>query len=117
MKWTTLDHPFFGYFDKLEYQLDLSSGRFCLAFTNQLRYTYFTETDKLFVLLKEVFNEPVLIEAFEKEFVAKFKANDKTAIFSFYMGPKIRMILTVEERDEFLIPILYMIPSACVNAA
>ena len=117
LKWTTLDHPFFGYFDKLEYQLDLSSGQSCLAFINQLRYTYFTETDKLFEILKGMLKESAFIEAFEKEFVAKFKANDKTAIFSFYVGPTLQMILTVEEKGEFLIPIMYMVPSVCINAA
>lgn len=117
LKWITLDHPFFGYFDKLEYQLDLSSGRFCLAFTNQLKYTYFTETDKLFMILKGVLKEPIIIEAFEKEYVAKFKANDKTAIFSFYMGPKIRMILAVEEEGDYFIPVMYMFYDACISAA
>lgn len=117
LKWITLDHPFFGYFDKLEYQLDLSSGQSCLVFTNQLRYTYFTETDKLFEILKGMLKESVFIEAFEKEYVAKFMANDKTAIFSLYLEPTLQMILTVEEKDEFLIPILYIIPSACINAA
>lgn len=117
LKWRTLDHPFFGYFDKLEYQLDLSSGQSCLAFTNQLRYTYFTETDKLFEIVKVVLHETDIIESFENEYVQKYKSNDKCATFNFCLGPTLQLFFAVEERNEFLIPILYMIPSACVNAA
>lgn len=117
LKWTTLDHPFFGYFDKLEYQLDLSSGRSCLVFTNQLKYTYFTETDKLFEIVKVVLHETDLIESFEKEYVQKYRTNDKCATFTFYLGPTFQLIFALEEKGEFLVPILYMIPSTYINAA
>jgi len=117
LKWTTLDHLFFGYFDKLEYQLDLSSGQFCLKFINQSRYTYFTETDKLFEIVKVVLYETDIIESFENEYVQKYKANDKYATFNFCLGPTLHLIFAIEERDEFLIPILYIIPSVCINAA
>lgn len=117
LKWTTLDYPFLGYFDKLEYQLDLCSGQSCFVFSNQLRYTYYTEIDKLFNILKEVFNKPDFIKAFEKDFVEKHKAKDKTAVFSFYMGTKLRMVLAIEEERDYLIPVLYMYYDACISVA
>ena len=86
-------------------------------FTNQLRYTFFTETDKLFEIVKVVLHETDLLESFENEYVQKYKANDKYATFNFCFGPTLQLIFAVEERNEFLIPILYMIPRACVNAA
>lgn len=117
MKWTMLKTPFLGFFDKLEYQLDLSTRQYFWVFAKELRYSYFTETDKLFEILKGVFHEPDFVEVFEKEYVAKYKANDKTAVFSFYFEPKLRMVLAVEEAGENLIPVLYMFYDACIDAA
>ena len=117
VKCAMLNTPFLGFFDKLEFQLELSTGLYGWVFTKELRYTYFTEAEKFFKILKGVLKEPYVIEAFEKEYVAKFRANDKAAIFSFYMGPKIRMILAVEEEGDYLIPIMYMFYDACISAA
>lgn len=110
VKWTTLDSPFFGYFDKLRYQQYLSTGQSCLVFTKESRYTYFTETDKLFEIVKEVMHETDLIEPFEKEYVEKYRANDKSATFSFDLGPTLQMVLAVCEEGDYLVPIMYLVP-------
>ena len=117
LKWTKLDNPFLGYFDKLEYQLYLSSGWFCFAFTKELRYTYFTETEKLFEIIKSMLHEPKSIELFEKDYVEKYRANDKSATFSFYLAPTIHMVLAVAEEGEYIIPVLYMVPQPSISAA
>lgn len=117
LKWTTLDHPFWGYFDKLEYRLYLSSGQFCFAFTNQLRYTYFTEADKLFEIIKEVLRDTDLIESFEKKYVEKYRANDETATFCFVIGAIVQIVMAVVKEGEYLIPMLYMVPVADAHAA
>lgn len=117
LKWARLDHPFLSYFDKLEYQLFLSTGESCLAFIKELKYTYFTETDKLFEIIREILYEPGLIDAFEKEYVDKYNVNDKSATFIFDLSPTVRMVLTVTENSDYMVPVLYLIPMAGNNAA
>ena len=117
LKWARLDHPFLSYFDKLEYQLFLSTGESCLAFIKELKYTYFTETDKLFDIIREILYEPGLIDAFEKEYVDKYNVNDKSATFIFDLSPTVRMVLTVTENSDYMVPVLYLIPMAGNNAA
>ena len=97
LKWTKLNNPFLGYFDKLEYQLYLSTGKSCIVFTKELRYTYFTETEKLFEIIKRMLHKSKSIESFEKDYVEKYKKNDKSATFSFYLASTFQMVLDVTE--------------------
>ena len=117
LKWTSLDHPFLSYFDKLEYQLFLGTRESCLAFIKELKYTYFTETDKLFEIIRELLYEPGLIDAFEREYVDKYNVNDKSATFIFDLSPTVRMVLAVIENSDYMVPVMYLIPMAGNNTA
>lgn len=112
MKYICLDHPFLSFFDRLEYHHCCSTGDSCLAFTKELRYTYFTEAEKLFKIIKGVLHEADLIKSFEKEYIDKFRANDKFATFSFDFGPTLQMGLAVCEEGDCLIPIMYLLPKS-----
>ncbi len=117
LKWTRLDHPFLGYFDKLEYQLFLNTGESCLAFIKELKYTYYTETDKLFEIIRELLFEPDLIDAFEKEYVDRYKNNDKSVFFIFDLSSNVRMVLTVTDNNDYMVPVIYLISMDSNNAA
>ena len=109
-RYICLDHPFLSFFDRLEFQQCCSTGEASLAFTKELRYTYFTETEKLFEIIKGVLHEIGLTESFEKEYVEKYWANDKSATFSFDLGPTLQSVLAVCEEGDYLIPIMYLVP-------
>ena len=109
-RYTCLDHPFLSFFDRLEYHQCRSTGEASLALTKELKYTYFTETEKLFEIIKGVLYEAGLTESFEKEYVEKYRANDKSANFSFDLGPTLQMVLAVCEEEDYLIPIMYLVP-------
>ncbi len=110
LRCTCLDHPFLSFFDRLEYQQCCSKGEASLALTKELKYTYFTEIEKLFEIIKGVLYEAGLTESFEKEYVEKYRANDKSANFSFDLGPTLQMVLAVCEEEDYLIPIMYLVP-------
>ena len=109
-RYTCLDHPFLSFFDRLVYHQCRSTREASLALTKELKYTYFTETEKLFEIIKGVLYEAGLTESFEKEYVEKYRANDKSANFSFDLGPTLQMVLAVCEEEDYLIPIMYLVP-------
>lgn len=108
VKYTTLEHPFWCYFDRLEYQLNLSSRQFCFVFTNQMKFTFYSETDKFLEILKKTFNEQQIYKKIETEYIAKVRLNDKTAVYSFSVDSKLRVTLATKEEGDHLTPMLYM---------
>ena len=117
-KWTKLNCHYLGYFNKLEFQLTVSTSRHLFVFSKESeleKCVYYTETDKFFVIMKDLLHDSSAIKLFETEYVEKFKLKDKKASFRFYFVPQIQMILSVEEKKDGMFPILYMfhIPDFC----
>lgn len=113
VKWTNLENHFWGYFNKLEFQLNLSTRQCLFVLKKEIKLekcVYFSETDKLFEIIKDLLNDPNAIKIYEAEYVEKFRLKDTNASFRFYFTSKIQMILTVEEEDDYLLPILCMVP-------
>ncbi len=111
-KWKKLDFHYLGYFNKLEFQLIVSTGRHLFVFSKERKLekcVYYSETDKFFAIMKDLLHEPCAIKLFETEYVEKYKLKDKNASFCFYFTSQIQMILSVEEDNDGLFPILYMV--------
>ena len=113
VKWTKLENHYLGYFNKLEFQLELRTGQYGFVLKkegNLEKCVYFSEVDKFFAIMNDLLHDPSDIIFFETEYVEKFKSKDKNASFYFQFTPQIQMILSMEERDDFLLPILCMVP-------
>lgn len=112
-KWTRLENHFLGYFNKLEFQLKVSTGQYMFVFSKERKLekcVYYTETDNFFELMKGVLQEPNIIKLFEMDYVMRFRLNDPTTSFTFYYPPNIKMTLSVAEENDCLLPVLCAIP-------
>ncbi len=110
-KWVRLDHQFFSFFNKLEYQLQVSSKKEYFVFYKALgieKCIYFTETEKLFQVIRNRLQDPDVIASFEKEYVEKYKKKDSTATFVFKLTPRILVAIGVEEEKDFFQPVMAM---------
>lgn len=113
VKWTKLENHFWGFFNKLEFRLKVSTGQYMFVFSKERKLekcVYYTETDKFFKLMKDVLQEPNIIELFEMDYVRRFRLNDPTTSFTFYYPPNIKMTLSVAEENDCLLPVLCAIP-------
>lgn len=111
-KWTRLNHPAWGYFNKLEYFLNLTTNQDWLTFSWERKFercTFYTEIDKFFEIMKTILNKPEFEEEFETEYVAKFKAKDSSALFSFRFFNNVQVLLAVKEEGEMIVPIMDLI--------
>lgn len=111
-KWTRLDNPVWGYFNKLEYFLNLSTKQNWLTLSRERKFEkciFFTETDKFFEVMKTVLQKPEIIEAFTTEFVEKYKANDSSALFGFYLSNDVQVTLSVTKEDNMLVPVMDLV--------
>lgn len=109
VKWTKLENHFWGFFNKLEFRLKVSTGQYMFVFSKERKLekcVYYTETDKFFKLMKDVLQEPNIIELFEMDYVRRFRLNDPTTSFTFYYPPNIKMTLSVAEGNDCLLPVL-----------
>lgn len=110
-KWVRLEHPFFSFFNKLEYRLELSSKRKYFIFYRDLRLercVYYTETEKFFQIIRGVLCDPDVIASYEKEYVEKYNKKDLSAAFGFYFSPQILLFLSVEKDENNFQPIMAM---------
>jgi len=111
-KWTRLKNPFWSYFNKLEFFLNLSTKQDWFTFSRKREFekcTFYTETDKFMEIMKSVFRKPEIIDAFETEFVEKYKANDSSALFSFCFSNDVLATLGVTKEDNMLVPIMDLV--------
>lgn len=111
VKWVRLEHPFFSFFNKLEYQFELSSKKEYFVFYRELGFekcVYFTETEKFFQIIRSTLRNPDVIASFEKEYVEKYKKKDSTARFICHFTPTILLALGVAEEKDFFQPIMVM---------
>ena len=112
-KWTKLRFHYLGYFNKLEFQLIVSTGQYVFVFSKESKLekcVYYTETDKFFAIMKDLLHDSIGIQLFETEYVEKFKMKDPNAYFCFHFTPRIQMILSAKEETDGLSPILFMVP-------
>lgn len=110
-KWVRLEHQFFSFFNKLEYQLQVSSKKEYFVFYKELSFEkciYFTETEKLFQIIRSMLRNPDVITSFEKEYVEKYKKKDSTATFVLNYTPTVLVAIGVEEKKDFFQPIMAM---------
>lgn len=104
-----LEHSFLGYFNIMEYQVVKSTGWSFFLFAREIESkecVYYTETDKLFSIIKGILCDSGLIEAFEKEYVVKFNSNDRSAGFSFYLSTGWILALGMAENEDYHFPLL-----------
>lgn len=110
-KWVRLEHPFFSFFNKLEYRLELSSKREVFVFYKELGFekcVYYTETEKLFQIIRNMLHNPDVIVSFEKEYIEKYNKKDLSAAFSFCLSPQILLFLRVEKEKDNFQPVMAM---------
>ena len=106
-----LEHPFFSFFNKLEYQFELSSKKEYFVFYRELGFekcVYYTETEKFFQIIRSTLRNPDVIASFDKQFVERYKKKDSTARFICHITPTILLALGVEEVKDFFQPIMVM---------
>ena len=111
-KWTRLKNPFWGYFNKLEYFLNLSTRQCWLCVSRNRQFdkcTFYSEMDKFFGIMRTVLKRAEIIEAFEREYAQKYRAGDLSASFSFYLSGDIQAILGVIEEEKTLVPIMDLV--------
>ena len=104
-----LEHAFLSYFNIMEYQVVKSVGRSFFLFAREIELKecfYYTETDKLFNIIKGILCDSDMIEAFEKEYVEKFNSNDRSAGFSFYLSNSRILATGMSENEDYHFPLL-----------
>ena len=109
LKWVRLDAPFWGYFNKMEYRLHVATGKYKYCFNRDLVFEkciYYSETKKFFRIIKSVLQKTENIDGFEKEFLEKYYANDKSAVFGFYDSFGTLCVLSVAETGDLFQPVL-----------
>ena len=107
-----LEHPFLSYYNIMEYQVLKSTGLSYFLFARDLKidkFVYYTETDKLFRIIKGILREPVIIEAFEKDFVDKYYLNDRSAGFRFYVSDNVLFSIDMSENENYPFPLMTML--------
>lgn len=111
-KWTRLDNPVWGYFNKLEYFLNLTTNQSWFTFSREQEFEkciFYTETDKFFEIMKTILCESEIVEAFEIEYVEKIKVKDSSALFNFYLSNKVHVLLAAKEDEKMIVPIMNLI--------
>ena len=104
-----LEHPFLSYFNIMEFQVVKSTGWSFFLFARETEFkecVYYTETDKLFNIIKGILCDSGMIEAFEKEYVDKFNSNDRSAGFSFYLSNSKILAIGMSENEDYGFPLL-----------
>lgn len=111
-KWTRIDNPMCGYFNKLEYFLHLTTmqKRFTFSWDREFeKCTFYTELDKFFEIMKSILYKQEFIKMFEAEYVAKIKAKDSSALFCFCFSDDVQVLLGAREEGDLLVPIMDLI--------
>lgn len=111
-KWTRLNNPTWGYFNKLEYFLNLTTKQNWFTFSWDREFekcTFYTEIDKFLEIFKVFLYKPEYVEEFEAKYVAKFKAKDPSALFCFGFSDNVQVLLSVTEEDKMIVPIMDLI--------
>ena len=111
-KWTRLKNPFWGYFNKLEYFLNLSTSQCWFRLSREIQFDkcfFYSETDKFFEIMRTILKRADIIEAFEREYAQKYGAKDLSASFSFFLSKDIQAILGVTEDENTIVPIMDLV--------
>lgn len=111
-KWTRLNNPAWGYFNKLEYFLNLTTNQSWFTFSWERKFekcAFYSEIDKFFEIMKTILNKQEFEEEFETEYIAKIKAKDSSALFNFCFSNNVHMFLAVKEEDKIFVPIMDLI--------
>ena len=109
-----LEHPFLSYYNIMEYQVLKSTGLSYFLFARDLKidkFIFYTETDKMFQIVKSFLCDPIIVEAFEKDFVEKYYSNDRSAGFRFKVSNKVLFSIGMSENEEYPFPLMTMLLS------
>lgn len=107
-----LEHPFLSYYNILEHQVLKDTEQSYFLFARDVKkdkFIYYTETEKLFEIIKSILCDPVIIEAFEKDFVEKYYSNDRSAGFRFYVSNKVLFSIDMSVNENYPFPLITML--------
>lgn len=111
-KWTRLNDPLWGYFNKLEYFLNLTTRQSWFSVSRDHKFekcTYYSETDKFFEIMRTILCNPEIIKVFETEYVEKIKAKDSSALFTFLLSNNVHVSLSVMEEQGMIVPVMDLV--------
>ena len=111
-KWTRLNDPLWGYFNKLEYFLNLTTRQSWFSVSRDWKFekcTYYSETEKFFEIMRTILCKPEIIKVFETEYVEKIKSKDPSALFRFSLSNNVHVSLGVMEELGMIVPVVDLV--------
>lgn len=110
-KWKYVDSHLWGFFDKIEFRKHLNDGTSYFYLYRDIIYSkcfFDSEIGMFFNIIRSIIKDETVLDSFEKDYVDKFKQENDSASFAFYVNANTIIELQIDKECGCPLPCMFI---------